>query len=87
MDLAPLSARRAASLAGIDLAKASDSLQKKGKVLRKDLAGIIDRLAKKISALPELSSRFQGTEKEQRMKKGIAGWLGRVIDGPVDESL
>ena len=87
MDLAPLSARRAAALAGIDLVKVGKTIQKKAGLLKKGIKESVEYLTQKIGALPEMAGRFEGTEKEKRMQKGIATWLERVIKGPLDENL
>ncbi len=87
MDLAPITARRAAELAGLDLETLPSRLSTLGEVLSGKISALARDLTERIGRLPEMSGRFRETPKEAAMREALGTWLHRLLEGPHDESL
>ncbi len=87
MDLAPITARRAAELAGLDLETLSPRLVLLKDTLSPGIPALARELTERIGRLPEMAGRFRETPKEEAMREALETWIRRLLEGPHDESL
>lgn len=87
MDLAPITARRAAELAGLDLENLTPRLASFAGRLLPEVPSLAGELTERIGRLPEMAGRFRETPREASMKEALETWLRRLLEGPHDESL
>lgn len=87
MDLAPITARRAAELAGVDLEALSPRLAPLAAILEPRVPALALELTERIGRLPEMLGRFRETPKESAMGEAMKAWLNRLLEGPHDEGL